>query len=74
MAYYHITIACGIDLMPSRVLEDGGRAHFITKRFDREAKEVKQNIQTLCGMNFCEYTAISNFITSSCFKPYANSS
>jgi serine/threonine-protein kinase HipA len=35
MAYYNMAIACGIE-MPSRLLEENGRAHFMTKRFDRQ--------------------------------------
>lgn len=36
MAYCNMAKACGIDMMPSRLLEENGRAHFMTKRFDRE--------------------------------------
>jgi len=50
MAYYNMAIACGIDMMTSRLLEENGRAHFITKRFDREDGDVKHHIQTLCAI------------------------
>lgn len=46
MAYYHMAMACGINIMPSRLLEENGRAHFMTKRFDREGGAVKHHIQT----------------------------
>lgn len=36
MAYYLMARACGIEMMPSQLLEENGRAHFMTMRFDRE--------------------------------------
>ena len=33
--YYQMALACGIEMMESRLLEEGTQAHFMTKRFDR---------------------------------------
>lgn len=52
-AYYKMAIDCGIVMMPSRLLEEHGRAHFMTKRFDRIDNNEKLHMQTLCGM--CHY-------------------
>ena len=52
-AYYKMAIDCGINMMPSRLLEEHGRAHFMTKRFDRIANNEKLHMQTLCGL--CHY-------------------
>lgn len=41
--------ATGIDLTESRLLEENGRAHFMTKRFDRMDGE-KLPMQSLCGI------------------------
>jgi serine/threonine-protein kinase HipA len=68
MAYYHMAIACGIDMMPSRLLEEGGRAHFMTKRFDREAGDIKHHIQTLCGMNHYDYNLVGSFSYEQLFQ------
>ena len=68
MAYYHMAIACGIDIMPSRLLEEGGRAHFMTKRFDREAGDIKHHIQTLCGMNHYDYNLVGSFSYEQLFQ------
>jgi serine/threonine-protein kinase HipA len=38
-AYHKMAVACGITMMPCRLLEENGRAHFMTKRFDRESNE-----------------------------------
>jgi serine/threonine-protein kinase HipA len=48
-AYYLMALAAGITMMPSRLLEENGRAHFMTRRFDREDNS-KIHVQSLCGM------------------------
>ncbi len=40
---------CGIDMAESSLIEENGRAHFLTKRFDRVAGK-KIHMQTLCGI------------------------
>lgn len=52
-AYYKMAIDSGIQMMPSKLLEENGRAHFMTKRFDRVANNEKLHMQTLCGL--CHY-------------------
>lgn len=68
MAYYHMAIASGIDMMPSRLLEEGGRAHFMTKRFDREAGDIKHHVQTLCGINHYDYNLVGSFSYEQLFQ------
>lgn len=48
-AYYLMVQAAGIEMSESRLLEENGRAHFITKRFDRVAGQ-KVHMQSLCGI------------------------
>ncbi len=48
-AYYLMAKAAGINITPCRLLEENGRAHFITKRFDR-VNGKKIHMQTLCGI------------------------
>lgn len=52
-AYYRMAVDCGIAMSESKLLEEGGRAHFMTKRFDRVANNGKLHMQTLCGL--CHY-------------------
>lgn len=40
---------CGIEMTECSLVEENGRAHFLTKRFDRVAGE-KIHMQTLCGI------------------------
>lgn len=68
MAYYKMAIACGIDMMPSYLLEENGRAHFMTKRFDREGGDVKHHIQTFCAINHYDYNAVTSFSYEQLFQ------
>lgn len=54
-AYYLMATASGIDMMHSDLLEENGRAHFMTKRFDREGNATKHHVQTLCGLQHFDY-------------------
>lgn len=68
MAYYNMAKACGIEMMPSRLLEENGRAHFMTKRFDREGGEVKHHVQTLCALKHFDYNLVNSFSYEQLFQ------
>jgi len=68
MAYYSMAKACGIDMMPSRLLEENGRSHFMTKRFDREGSETKHHVQTFCAMKHFDYNLIRSFSYEQLFQ------
>ena len=53
-AYSLMARAAGIAMSPSRLLEEGGRAHFMTRRFDRDGNK-KHHLQTLCAMAHMDY-------------------
>jgi serine/threonine-protein kinase HipA len=59
-AYYLMALDCGIKMSKSRLLEENGRAHFMTKRFDREGN-TKHHIQTLCGLQHYDYNEMYSF-------------
>ena len=48
-AYHLMAKAAGIHMVESRLLVESGRAHFMTKRFDRVDGK-KLHMQTLCGI------------------------
>jgi serine/threonine-protein kinase HipA len=48
-AYALMAKAAGIDMTECRLLEENGRAHFMTKRFDRVDGD-KLHMQSLCGI------------------------
>lgn len=53
-AYHLMARAAGIDMMPCRLVEEGGRAHFMTKRFDRIANR-KVHMQSLCALAHLDF-------------------
>ena len=59
-AYYLMAKAAGIEMMESRLLEENGRAHFLTKRFDRINNE-KYHVQTLCGLAHYDYNTAGSY-------------
>lgn len=53
-AYHLMARAAGITMSACRLLEENGRAHFMTKRFDRDGN-TKHHVQTLCGLAHLDY-------------------
>lgn len=58
-AYHLMAVASGISMMPCTLLEEHGRAHFLTQRFDRVRDDQgtvhKLHMATLCGMAHMDY-------------------
>jgi serine/threonine-protein kinase HipA len=53
-AHYLMATECGIAMSPCDLLEEGGRAHFMSRRFDRRGNE-KLHVQTLCAMQHLDF-------------------
>ncbi len=68
MAYYKMAKACGIEMMPSRLLEENGRAHFLTKRFDREGGDIKHHIQTFCALKHFDFNLVNSYSYEQLFQ------
>ncbi len=49
-AYYLMASNCGIEISECRLLEENGRRHFMTRRFDRLAGGEKLHMQSLCAL------------------------
>jgi len=54
-AYHLMAKHAGLDMMESRLLEENGRAHFMTKRFDRSANNVRHHVQSFCALSHIDY-------------------
>lgn len=67
-AYYLMAVDCGIKMMPCRLLEENGRAHFMTKRFDREGRRTKHHIQTFCALKHFDYNRINSYSYEQLFQ------
>lgn len=54
-AYHLMAKDCGITMTECRLLEENGRAHFMTRRFDRPDHNTKLHMLTLCGLGHFDY-------------------
>jgi serine/threonine-protein kinase HipA len=68
MAYFAMASACGVHMMPCQLLEENGRAHFMTKRFDREGGSTRHHVQTLCALKHFDYNLINSFSYEQVFQ------
>jgi serine/threonine-protein kinase HipA len=68
MAYYKMATAAGIEMMPCRLLEENGRAHFMTKRFDRGEGGAKHHLQTFCGIKHFDFNEVLSFSYEQLFQ------
>lgn len=67
-ACYLMAVAAGIEMMPSRLLEENGRAHFMTARFDRTPEGKKLHMQTLCGLAHYDFNVAGGYSYEQCFR------
>jgi len=57
-AYNKMATQAGIKMSPCHLLEENDRAHFMTRRFDREVVQghtIKHHMQTLCALNHMDF-------------------
>ncbi len=68
MAYYLMAKDAGIEMKESRLLEENGRAHFMTKRFDRPQDKEKIHVQTLCAMRHFDFNEVNLYSYEELFE------
>ena len=68
MAYYLMAKACEIEMTECRLLEENGRAHFMTQRFDREDGDIKHHIQTFCAMQHFDFNNVNSYSYEQLFQ------
>lgn len=54
-AYYLMAREAGIEMTPCRLHEEGGRSHFMTRRFDRTVDGKKIHLQSLAALCHFDY-------------------
>lgn len=54
-AYHLMALESGIEMMPCRLHHEGGRSHFMTKRFDRTVRDGKLHMQSLGALAHFDY-------------------
>jgi serine/threonine-protein kinase HipA len=67
-AYYRMAVSCGIEMSESQLLEEHGRAHFMTRRFDRLPDNQKLHMQTLCGLAHYDYNQPTTYSYEQAFQ------
>ncbi len=58
----------GIDMSECRLIEENGRAHFMTRRFDRVNGNEKVHMQTLCGIAHYDYKMLHAYSYEQVFQ------
>lgn len=65
--YSKMAAGAGIEMTPCRLLKEGPRAHFMTKRFDRDAFG-KIHVQSLCAMAHYDFNAVGQYSYEQAFQ------
>jgi serine/threonine-protein kinase HipA len=68
MAYYLMAKEAAIEMTECRLLEENDRAHFMTKRFDREPGNGKLHAQSFCAIAHYDFNEISVFSYEQLFE------
>ncbi|WP_137919113.1 type II toxin-antitoxin system HipA family toxin [Hydrogenophaga sp. 2FB] len=66
-AYHLMAVEAGIDMSPCRLLEENGRAHFMTRRFDRDGDQ-RHHMQTLCAMAHLDFKQVATHSYNQLFQ------
>ncbi|GMQ31102.1 type II toxin-antitoxin system HipA family toxin [Algoriphagus confluentis] len=68
MAYYLMAKEAGIEMNECRLLEENGRAHFMTRRFDRTESGEKVHMQSLCGIRHFDFNQVGVYSYEQVFE------
>lgn len=68
MAYYLMAVECGIEMMECQLFTENGRAHFLTRRFDRLKDNEKLHVQTFCAMMHYDFNDIYTYSYEQLFQ------
>ncbi len=68
MAYHLMAVACGIEMTECRLLEEHGRAHFMTRRFDRIPDQGKVHVQTFCAIQHFDFNQVGYYSYEQLFQ------
>lgn len=66
-SFYKLVKECGIEMSECSLIEENGRAHFLTKRFDRVNGE-KVHMQTLCAVAHYDYRLLRAYSYEQAFN------
>jgi serine/threonine-protein kinase HipA len=60
-AYHLMARQAGLTMSNCHLLEENGRAHFMTRRFDRPAEGGKLHMQTLCALGHYDFNSAGGY-------------
>jgi serine/threonine-protein kinase HipA len=66
-SFYKLVKECGINMSECSLIEENGRAHFLTKRFDRK-NGTKIHMQTLCAVAHYDYRLLRAYSYEQAFN------
>jgi len=67
-AYHKMALAAGIGMTECRLFEEGGRAHFMTRRFDRPAGGGSLHQQSLCAIAHFDFNDPGSYSYEQAFQ------
>ena len=67
-AYHKMAVSAGVKMTECRLLEEHGRAHFMTRRFDRTKKKGKLHMQTLCAIAHFDFNDPGSYSYEQAFQ------
>lgn len=68
MAYNLMAKDAGIEMADCQLLEENGRAHFMTKRFDRVDGKEKLHVQSFCAMQHYDFNELNLYSYEQLFE------
>jgi serine/threonine-protein kinase HipA len=68
MAYHLMAKDSEIEMTECRLLEEDGRAHFMTRRFDREPDAAKIHVQSFCAMQHYDFNDVNSYSYEQLFE------
>ena len=67
-AYHKMALEAGISMTRCDLLEESGRAHFMTQRFDRSPDGGKIHVQSLCALAHYDFNAAGEYSYEQAFS------
>lgn len=68
MAYHLMAVDAEIEMTECQLLEENGRAHFMTRRFDREHGKGKLHVQSFCAMQHYDFNEVNQYSYEQLFE------
>ena len=68
MAYHLMAKAAGIEMTECDLYEENGRAHFMTKRFDRTEGNEKLHLQSFCALRHFDFNNVGYYSYEQLFE------